>query len=313
MKKILLIVTSIIAVIAIGIGGYVFYLYNSVKDTASEMHETIKLNRPQIKPVISQNSQSTQTAQSPQPISLLLMGVDEWAGDRGRSDTLIAMTLNPKNDTMQMISIPRDTRTEIIGKGTIDKINHAYAFGGPKMAIETVENFTGIQMDYYIRVNMRALKALVNAVGGVKIQNDLDWFDEGYYEKGYHYKKGDLELNGDKALGYVRMRHLDPDGDFGRNKRQRQIITAILAKATSISSVTRFNDILKAMGDNVKTNMTFDEMMNIQKNYRECINNISEYEIQGTGGKIDGIYYLNVSKEEREKVTHMLKDNLVKY
>lgn len=316
MKKILKIITSIIAVIAIGIGGSVFYFYNSVKDTANEMHETIKLNRPQSKPVISQSSESSesspeqQSPQFPQPISILLIGVDEWTGDRGRSDTLIAMTLNPKKETMQMVSIPRDTRTEIIGHGTTDKINHAYAFGGPKMAIETVENFTGVKMDYFIRVNMRALNALINAVDGITVYNDLDWIDEGYYEKGYHYTKGDIELNGDKAIGYVRMRHLDPEGDFGRNKRQRQVITAILDKAVSVSSITRFNDILKALGDNVKTNMTFDDMMNIQKNYRASRNNISQYEIQGIGTKISGIYYLIVSDEERAKVTNMLKENL---
>jgi polyisoprenyl-teichoic acid--peptidoglycan teichoic acid transferase len=316
MKKSIVIITSVVALFAIGIVGYAFYLYDSAKETATEMHETIKLNWPQTKPVISSNTQTSQTpqtpvsSQSPQPISILLMGVDEWTGDKGRSDTLIAMTLNPKNETMQMVSIPRDTRTEIIGHGTVDKINHAYAFGGPKMAIETVENFTGVQMDYYIRVNMRALKALVDAVGGVTVYNDLDWFDEGYYEKGLHYTKGDIELNGEKTLGYVRMRHLDPEGDFGRNKRQRQIINAIITKATIISSITRFNDILKALGDNVKTNMTFEDMMNIQKNYRACRNNVSQYEIQGTGAKIGGIYYLNVSNEERAKVTNMLKNNL---
>ena len=310
MKKSIVIITTIFALIGMGIGGFAFYLYDSAKETATKMHETINLNRPQTKPVISSNPQSSQSSQSPQPISILLMGVDEWTGDKGRSDTLIAMTLNPEKETMQMVSIPRDTRTEIIGHGTVDKINHAYAFGGPEMAIKTVENFTGVQMDYYIRVNMRALKALVNAVGGVTVHNELDWFDEGYYEKGFHYNKGNIDLNGDKTLGYVRMRHLDPDGDFGRNKRQRQIINAIITKATSISSITRFNDILKALGDNVKTNMTFNDMMNIQKNYRSCINNISQYEIQGTGAKIGGIYYLKISNEERAKVTNMLKDNL---
>ncbi|MBL5778663.1 LCP family protein [Bacillus sporothermodurans] len=135
-KKILIIISSIIGVLIIGIGGYVYYLYSSVKDTANKMHEEVKLDRPHQKPDISKNSQ---------PISILLMGVDERKGDRGRSDTLIAMTLNPKKGNMQMVSIPRDTRTEIIGHGTTDKINHAYAFGGPKMAIETVENFTGVQ------------------------------------------------------------------------------------------------------------------------------------------------------------------------
>lgn len=302
-KKILIIIASVIGVVILGVGGYAYYLYSSVKETANKMHEDVKLDKPHKKPEISKNSQ---------PISILLLGVDERAGDRGRSDTLMAMTLNPKKENMQIISIPRDTRTEIVGHGTTDKINHAYAFGGPKMAIETVENFTGVQMDYYIRVNMEALSELVDAVGGVTVHNDIEWIDEGFYKKGYHFTKGDIDLDGKKALGYVRMRHLDPNGDFGRNKRQRQVLTAIVNKAASISSVTRFDDILAALGDNVKTNMTFDDMMDIQKNYRNCRKNITQYEVKGNGGKIGGIYYLNVPDEEKSKVTKMLKDNLDK-
>lgn len=301
-KKILISLLSIIGIFIVAAGGYALYLYSSVKSTANQMHEAVQLDSTHEKPNIGQS----------QPISLLLMGVDERAGDSGRSDTLIAMTLNPQKKTMQMISIPRDTRTEIIGHGTTDKINHAYAFGGPKMAIETVENFTGVKMDYYIRVNMEALSALVDAVGGVTVQNNLDWYDEGYYKKGFHYAKGDLALNGKQALGYVRMRHLDPNGDFGRNDRQRQIITAVLNKATNISSVTRFNEILAALGDNVKTNLTFDDMIEIQKNYRDCRDHIAQYEVKGTGAKINGVYYLQVSNEEKTKVAKMLKDNLKK-
>jgi polyisoprenyl-teichoic acid--peptidoglycan teichoic acid transferase len=297
-KKLLLIITSIIGILIIGIGGYAYYLYNSVKNTANEMHEPVKLDKPHEKPDISKKNQ---------PISILLMGVDERNGDKGRSDTLIAMTLNPQKEKMQMISIPRDTRTEIVGHGTVDKINHAYAFGGPKMAIETVENFTDIQMDYYIRVNMEALSTLVDAVGGVTVHNNLDWI-----ENGVHFKKGDLNLNGKEALGYVRMRHSDPNGDFGRNDRQRQIITAIIDKAASISSVTRFTEILAALGDNVKTNMTFEDMMDIQKNYRSSRNNIAQYEVKGTGTKINGIYYLSVPDEEKTKVSTMLKEELAK-
>jgi LCP family protein required for cell wall assembly len=233
------------------------------------------------------------------------MGVDERPGDKGRSDTLIAMTLNPIKKTMQLVSIPRDTRTVIIGRGTTDKINAAYAYGGPKMAIETVENFTGVKMDYYIRVNMEALSALVDAIGGVTVQNDLDWT-----YGGFHYTKGDLNLNGKEALGYVRMRHQDPNGDFGRNNRQRQVIMAVLNKAASVSTVTHFNQILTALGTNVTTNLTFDDMMNIQKNYSDCRANITQYEVKGKGEMIGGIYYLNVPDEEKANVSNMLKDNL---
>ncbi|MEJ9211653.1 LCP family protein [Bacillus smithii] len=300
-KKLLKILSIIVVLIVLSGGGYAYYLYHSAKEAADKMHQNI--------PFDNGRGQSDKTKKS-KPISILLMGVDERKNDRGRSDTMIVMTLNPQKEKMQMVSIPRDTRTNIVGKGTMDKINHAYAFGGTKMAINTVEQFTGIPIDYFIRINMEALSGLVDAVGGITVDNHLDWYDEGYYKKGYHYKKGKIELDGPKALGYVRMRHLDPNGDFGRNQRERQVITAILHKATSISSVTHYQDILNTLGNNVKTNLTFQDMMNIRANYRSCLSNVENYEIKGTGQKINGIYYLIVPDEEKAKVTHMLKENL---
>lgn len=304
-KKIILSVVSVVVLLFLGIGGYAYYMYDSVKGTAESMHEEVKRDKPKDTPKITQEKD-----EPAEPISILMMGVDERQNDQGRSDALIVMTLNPEKEKMQMISIPRDTRTEIIGHGTTDKINHAYAFGGTKMAIETVENFTNIPIDYYIKVNMEALSSLVDAMDGVTVHNDLDWYDEGYYKKGYHYREGDIELNGAKALGYVRMRHLDPRGDFGRNERQRQVIAAIIGKASNVSSVGKFDDILDVLGNNVKTDMTLDDIMSIQKNYRSAKNTIEQYEIKGQGGKIGGTYYLTVPENEQDKVTEMLKENL---
>ncbi|KPL59386.1 LCP family glycopolymer transferase [Rossellomorea vietnamensis] len=304
-KKIILSVLSLGVLLFLGIGGYAYYMYDSVKGTAESMHEEVKRDKPKDTPNITKEKD-----EPAEPISILMMGVDERQNDQGRSDALIVMTLNPEKEKMQMISIPRDTRTEIIGHGTTDKINHAYAFGGTKMAIETVENFTNIPIDYYIKVNMEALSSLVDAMDGVTVHNDLDWYDEGYYKKGYHYREGDIELNGAKALGYVRMRHLDPRGDFGRNERQRQVIAAIIGKASNVSSVGKFDDILDVLGNNVKTDMTLDDIMSIQKNYRSAKNTIEQYEIKGQGGLIGGTYYLTVPENEQDKVTEMLKENL---
>ncbi len=256
-KKVMFTILSILAVLVVAVGAYFYYLYDNVEKAVDEMYKPIE------KESKAETKQKQETINKSEPISILLMGVDERKGDVGRSDTLIAMTLNPAKEKMQMISIPRDTKTEIVGRGTVNKINAAYAYGGVKMAKDTVEAFTGVKMDYYIQVNMEALSALVDAVGGITVQNDLDWIDEGYYKKGYHYEKGQLQLDGPKALGFVRMRHLDPNGDFGRNERQREVINGIIDKATSVSSVTHFNDILAALGENVKTNIAFDQMMDI--------------------------------------------------
>lgn len=311
-KKIIIIASSIIVALLIAGGAYAYYLYNAVKDTANKIYEPVESDTDDL---AKKDKPKTDQEGNAEPISILLMGVDERANDTGRSDTLIVMTLNPKKETMQMVSIPRDTRTTLIGKGdlannqyagTVDKINHSYAFGGTKMAKDTVENFVNLDIDHYIRMNMEGLSALINAVGGVTVQNDLDW-----HSNGYHYQKGKLQLSsGKKALGYVRMRHQDPAGDFGRNDRQRQVIEAIIDKAAHFSSVTRFDDILNAIGDNVKTDISFEQMKHIGKNYRSARHHVKTYEVKGQGKTIDDIYYLLVNDNERQKVHNMINQQL---
>jgi polyisoprenyl-teichoic acid--peptidoglycan teichoic acid transferase len=281
-KKIFLSVFFILIVgLAAGLG-YAYNLYNQVNQAATKMHEKIDWKG---------SGNQKEKIEQKEPLYILLMGVDERAGDRGRSDTLIVMKLNPQDDSMTMLSIPRDTRVEIAGRGKMDKINHSYAFGGTKMAVETVENFLDLKLDYYIKVNMEALSEIVDALGGITVNNNISWSDEGYYKKGYVYKKGEITLDGPKTLGYVRMRHLDNRGDFGRQDRQRQVINAIVDKGASVSSINKVDNILKVLGERVKTNMTFEEMKDIQKEYSSTRKNKKTLNLQGNGAKINGIYY----------------------
>src|SRR5699024_9874228 len=108
----------------------------------------------------------------------------------------------------------RVTRTEIVGKGMEDKINHAFAFGGAEMSVATVENFLYIEMDYYVNINMDGLVELVDELGTITIHNNTECSDKGYY-----LQEGKLEMDGDKTKAFVRMRKKDPAGDFGRTQR----------------------------------------------------------------------------------------------
>lgn len=240
-----------------------------------------------------------------EPFSVLMLGVDEREGDKGRSDTIIVLAVNPNNNSVKMLSIPRDTRTEIIGKGKEDKINHAYAFGGVPMSMDTVENFLDIPIDYYMQINMEGFKDIVDAVGGVTIQNDFE-----FEQYGFHFAKGEITLDGEQALIYSRMRYEDPRGDFGRQARQRGIIQGVINEGASVSSLANFSDIFAALGNNIKTNLTFEQMMDIQKNYREAAKNIEQMEIKETGTMINKIYYGLVSPEEKQRIQIELKQQL---
>jgi polyisoprenyl-teichoic acid--peptidoglycan teichoic acid transferase len=296
-KKILLSGLIVFFVLLASGLGYAYNLYSQVNKAATKMHEKIDW--------VGSGNQKEKIEQK-KPLNILLMGVDERAGDKGRSDSLILMQLNPENDSMTMLSIPRDTRVEIAGRGKMDKINHSYAFGGTKMTVETVENFLDLKLDYYIKVNMEALSEIVDAIGGITVNNNLTWSDEGYYKKGYVYKKGEITLDGPKTLGYVRMRHLDNNGDFGRQARQRQVINAIVDKGASVSSINKIDNILEVLGDRVKTNMTFAEMKDIQKGYIGARKNKKTLELKGSGSKIDGVYYWVPNEESLKEIQNSL-------
>ena len=296
-KRIVKVILALLLVLVLGGSAYAYYFYDSLKSTANRMHLTL-----------NGADQAQAKVNATKPINILLLGVDQRPNDPGRSDTMIVATLNPKNDSMLMTSIPRDTRTEIAGRGTMDKINAAYAYGGSKMAVKTAEKFADIKIDDVAVVNFQALEDLVDAVGGIKVNSTISWIDEGYYKKGYHYKKGEISLNGKQALGYVRMRHLDPRGDFGRNERQRKVIQAIMDKGASLTSVTHMKEILDALGSNIKTSFTFDGMKSMVQGYRNTRDHVYTYEVSGQNERINGIFYLNVPQSERDKVHQMIQD-----
>lgn len=292
----ILIITFVL--IFLSVGAYAFSVYNSLSDAVETMHKPLDREK-------SEKREAAISLKDAEPFSVLLLGVDQRENDRGRSDSIIVLSVNPNNNSVKMVSIPRDTRTEIVGRGTQDKINHAYAFGGVDMSLATVENFLDIPIDYIVQINMEGFKDIVDSVGGVTVQNDLDFTYEGV-----HFTKGTINLNGEKALKYSRMRYDDPRGDFGRQLRQRQIIQAVINKGASFNSLTNFGDIFKALGNNVKTSLTFDEMVTIQGKYKAASKNIQQEQLKGSGGKIEGVYYFNVPEQERQRISNMLKEQL---
>jgi polyisoprenyl-teichoic acid--peptidoglycan teichoic acid transferase len=296
-KKLLRWVGGIAAVLLIGAGIFAYSIYHNVKQTANQMYENVDWKSDKRDDEVSFKEKT--------PISILLIGVDERKGDHGRADSLIVMTVNPNKKSIEMVSIPRDTRTEIIGKGRKDKINHSYAFGGVEMTMATVEHFLDIPIDYYIKVNMESFRDIVDAVGGVTVNNPFTFTYEGVT-----FPKGEITLNGEKALKYSRMRKSDPRGDFGRQDRQKQIIEAIIQKGASFSSLTNYDEVLTAIGKNMKTNLTFDEMQEIQTNYKEARHHIEQLHITGKGTTINGTYYLIVPDKERLAISNKLKEHL---
>ncbi|PEY78913.1 LytR family transcriptional regulator [Bacillus cereus] len=298
-KKILFWILGIIGILIIGGGVYAYTVYSSVSKTLDEVHQPLKRDK-------GSNSNEGVKISKSEPVSILLLGVDERGNEKGRSDSLILITLNPKNNSMQTVSIPRDTYTEIVGKGKSDKINHAYAFGGVDMSVATVEKFLNVPINYYIEVNMAGFKDIVDAVGGVDVNNDLE-----FTQDKHHFAKGNIHLTGDEALSFTRMRYEDPRGDFGRQLRQRQVMQAVIKKGASFSSLSSYGDVLTAIQKNVKTNLTQDQMFDMQKNYKDCLQNSEDIQIPGDGHKAaDGIWYYYVPDAAKQDLTNKLRAHL---
>jgi polyisoprenyl-teichoic acid--peptidoglycan teichoic acid transferase len=280
-------------------GAYAYSIYHSLNKAVETMHDPIEREK-------SPKRDKEVKFEGRDPFSVLLLGVDERENDKGRSDSMIVLTVNPEVKSVKMLSIPRDTLTDIVGHGTRDKINHAYAFGGVEMAMDTTENLLDIPIDYYVQINMEGFEDIVNAVGGVTVQNDID-FSSG----GYTFDKGEITLSGKEALAFTRMRYEDPRGDFGRQLRQREIIQGVINEGASVSSLWKFDDIFDALGDNVKTNLTFEEMVDIQKHYKAASKDIEQIQIKsGSGTKIDGIYYYLIPDEELSEIQRTLQEHL---
>lgn len=294
-------VIGIFLVLLLAIGSYLLYMYDKVGDTVEVMHEPLARddNPERQKKMESLFNES-------KSINILLLGVDQRKHDVGRSDTMILMSLNPQTNSMKMLSIPRDTYVDIAGsEHGMDKINHAYAFGGVALSVKTVEQAFNLPIHFYIKVNMQGFKQGIKALGGVTVTND-----QAFSQGGEHFSTGKIHLSGEEALKFIRMRKGDPQGDLGRNQRQRSVIKAAINKGASFSSITKIGNILEILGDNVTTNLDMDQIQNLFTNYRKTRQNIDMMEISGSGQIINGIWYYMVPDEEMGRVTTEIKQHM---
>ncbi len=290
---------------AVAAGGYMWHLYHQAEAAAMDMYEPLPESWP---PFTSSDHEVVQLKGQPesgskgQGYTVLIIGSDSRAGEQGRADTLVVASVQPQTRDTLLLSIPRDTRTEIAGLGIEDKINHAYAFGGAAMTVRTVELLLDYPIDYYISVDMKGFKAIIDHLGGVKVNNPT-----AFQHEGYKFKQGLIELDGSQALEYSRMRKQDPRGDLGRSERQRQVLSALANKTLRPSTALQMDKLLRSTAKMVKTNMTFEDMKRCASEFRGKPPRMREMEIAGSGRLIKGIWYYVVDEDERMRLHEQLK------
>ncbi|MFN2744460.1 MULTISPECIES: LCP family protein [Bacillus] len=251
------------------------------------------------------------------PFSILFMGIEDYAtdGDHGRSDSLIVVTLDPKQKTMKMLSIPRDTRVQLASdtSGTKTKINAAYAKGGKEETIETVEDFLGIPIDYYATVDFDGFKEVIDEIGGIDVDVPFDFDEKSDVSKSkrIYFKKGNMHLNGEEALAYARMRKQDKRGDFGRNDRQKQILKAALDQISKPQNLAKIDTIAQKASKNIQTNFRITQALALQQIYSGFEgNDIETLSITGQDLTLAGVYYFEPDDQNLANVQSELTQHL---
>lgn len=260
-----------------------------------------------------------------EPLTILLMGVDmdqatrggDWEG--GRSDSMILVTVNPKTKETNMMSLTRDIMVEIAeasgeSSGTVEKLNHSYSYGQAPMAIATIEKMMDINIDRYIEINMDGLVELVDAVGGIEVNNTLGFpISISEHEPAYTsiIQPGKQLVNGNQALVYARMRYDDPEGDIGRQRRQREVITAIIKKLLQLDGFTQYKKILTAISNNMRTNIeispaTIPSLLG----YKDSVAKLNSYQLRGVDQMVDAIYYQLPTSEHLLEMQNILKKSI---
>lgn len=308
-KRVLWFVLVPLFLLIIGGGSYCFHIYNKAQAVANGAYS--ELGR-------GDKSDKREKAVKPMNdnVSVLIMGVDESDtrakeyGGATRTDALLLATINKNDKSVKLLSIPRDSRVYIPSKKKEDKITHAHVFGGVDSTINTVERFLDVPVDYYVKFNFKSFIKIVDSLGGIDVNVPVTFTEQDSKDQpgAIHLEKGYQHLNGEQALALARTRHIDTD--YMRGQRQQLVLEAIAKKALSVNSINKLGNLLDAVDHDLKTNLTFDDMMAITKNSMDSSLKLDKLQIKGKDEYIDGVYYYVPDEKSVQDSSKELQNHL---
>lgn len=245
---------------------------------------------------------------------ILCIGLDENRTEQGimytknvRSDTMFVVSVDSKAESINILSIPRDTWVELSPEHGYDKINAAYVYGGINLAKKCVENFLEVSIDHYITIKEKAAENVVNALGGLEldVEKDMD-YDDNWGNLHIHLKKGPQLLNGEQAIGYARFRN-DEEGDWGRIRRQQQFMSALVRELKKPSNIMRMEKIVKIIYESIETDLTVTQLLDLGRLYKDFDRkNIKTGVIKGDDGASGEISYIVPYEDEKKALVKRL-------
>ncbi len=240
---------------------------------------------------------------------VLLVGVDDTLDDTPhRTDTIMLFRFQFDTEKITALSIPRDTRVYV--NGALDKINHAYAYGGIQLTMESLRSFLGMDIDHYMVIDYETVKAMIDAGGGVRytIPEDLNIQPEEDFESGDHV------LDGQSSLAYLRHRSSYLEGDIGRVRAQQAFLKEAMKQILSPGNFLRYPFILHAFIQNAVTNIrALGYLSQILTIGRMDFGNIDWHILPGYGDYVDGIsYYIPDSDAVLDLVNTLFQPYIMK-
>ena len=303
-KKVIIgIVVAIIVIIAAGMG----YIYSTLSKT-----NKVELNKDSLG--LNQNAQSADKKDD--IINIALFGVDAPNGQAGRSDADLILTIDKKHHKLKLTSIMRDSYVDVKGHG-MTKLTHAYAYGGPELALNTINTNFDLAIDKFITVNFTSLPKVIDKLGGVDINltpGDLKYMN-GYIKNLDNINKTDSpevnstgmhHLDGTQALAYCRIRY--DGGDQRRTERQRTVLEAVLEKMKD-TPATQYPAILNELLPLVTTNISSNEFISLGKDILDTgATQFEDLKVpcdkHEDGKMINGVYYMTYDLQAETKELH---------
>lgn len=204
-----------------------------------------------------------------EPLNILLLGTDAGLSENGvrgrsRSDVIMLLSIDPLTNDVSLISLPRDTRVTIPGdrvRPNPTRLGHAYAYGGPELAVATVSSFLDVPIHRYVSIGLDAFVNVVDILGGVELCVEKDmYYEDPYQDLLIDLKKGCRRLNGHETMQYVRYRQ---DSDLHRIQRQQKFLTAIAQEALQLSTLTKLPRLIETVTAQLTTDLTQGELLNL--------------------------------------------------
>ena len=265
----------------------------------------------------------TKTVETPKDVkgdsfNVYISGIDTYGpiSSVSRSDVNIIMTVNRETKKILLTTTPRDSYVPIAdgGNNQKDKLTHAGIYG-VDASIHTLENLYGIDLNYYARLNFTSFLKLIDLLGGVDVYNDQEFTA---HTNGKFYSVGNVHLDSERALGFVRERYSLADGDRDRGRNQQKVIVAILQKLTSTEALKNYDGIIKGLQDSIQTNMPLETMMKLVNAQLESggTYKINSQDLKGTG-RMDlpsyampesNLYMMEISDSSLESVKAAIND-----